>query len=65
MGFLVAGGGALLLAGAFLDWQWMMNNRRARRLSSLVGYSAARVIYIVIGAVALVVGIIQTLGLTQ
>jgi hypothetical protein len=43
----------------------MMNNRRARRLSNLVGYSAARVIYIVIGAVALVVGIIQTLGLTQ
>jgi hypothetical protein len=55
-GLLVAGGGALLLAGALLDWQWMMNNRRARRLSSLVGYGTARVFYIVIGAVALAFG---------
>ena len=65
IGLLVAGGGALLVAAAIFEWLWFMNHRKARRLTSLVGRGAARIIYMVIGAVALVFGIIQTLGLTH
>lgn len=61
----MTGFAALLLAGALLDWEWMMDHRRARRLTRLIGRSAARIVYVVLGAAGIVLGIVQTLGLTN
>jgi hypothetical protein len=65
VGILVAAVGGLLALSAFLDWQWIMNNRKARRLSNLIGRSAARITYMVIGLLGIAFGILQAIGFVQ
>lgn len=42
VGFL---GGGFSLAGAIFDWDWFMNNRRARFFVSIFGRTGARIFY--------------------
>jgi hypothetical protein len=65
VGILVAAGGGLFAVAAFLDWQWIMNNPKARRLSYLIGRGAARITYMVIGLLAIAFGILQAIGFVQ
>jgi immunity protein 17 of polymorphic toxin system len=48
VGFLILGG-AFSVVGAWKDWDWFMDNRRARRLVNLLGRKGSRVFYAVIG----------------
>ena len=52
--FLFAGG--FSVAGAALDWDWFMNNRRAWLFVKLFGRGGARVVYVLIGLGLAVLG---------
>ena len=42
--------GLLAIAGAAFDWDWFMEHRRARRMTSLLGSrDRTRVVYAVVG----------------
>lgn len=49
------GGGLFSIAGAWKDWDFFMDSRKARFLANLLGRQGARIFYAVIGA-ALVAG---------
>jgi len=63
IGLLFVAIGSLSAATAIFDWDWVMNNRRARLLSSIVTRPDARVVYGVLGAGAIVVGVLMTTGI--
>ena len=62
MGIVIALIGALLAAAGAFDWNWFMNHRKARRLTSLIGRGAARGIYVGVGLAAVVTGVLMALG---
>ena len=55
--------GLFLVATAIFDWEWVMNNRRARLLSNLITRSGARIAYGVLGGGAIVVGVLLAAGI--
>ena len=57
-GFILAAFGVLLLAGAFFDWEWFMNNYKSRRLVRLIGRKGARIVYSIAGLVIVVFGVL-------
>ena len=48
-GLLLVGVGLFTLAGAIFNWDWYMNNRRARPIVWLIGRTGDRVFYFLIG----------------
>ena len=62
MGIVIALTGALLAAAGAFDWDWFMNHRKARRLTSLIGRGASRGIYVGVGLAAVVTGVLMALG---
>ena len=63
IGLLVVAIGVFSSGTAIFDWDWVMNNRRARLLSNLITRPGARVVYGVLGVGAIVVGVLMTSGL--
>lgn len=63
IGLLFVAIGLFLVATAIFDWEWVMNNRRARWLSSLITRPGARVAYGVLGGGAIVVGVLMATGI--
>lgn len=51
-------GGLFSVAGAWRDWDFFFENRRARRFVGAVGRQGARWVYAVIGVVMVVIGIV-------
>ncbi len=49
------------IAGALFNWNWFMNNTRARGIVDLVGREGARVFYGVLGVFLLITGVLMTL----
>lgn len=54
VGFLLVGG-LFSILGGWMDWDFFMENRKAKRLVALIGRKGARIFYGALGA-ALVVG---------
>ena len=54
--FLVAG--LFSIAGAVFNWDWFMNNYRARFFVNIFGRDGARVFYVILGLVIIVLGIV-------
>lgn len=50
--------GAFSLAGAVRNWDWFMNNYKARHLVDSFGRKGARIIYGFIGVFFIVIGIL-------
>ncbi|MBQ8582890.1 MAG: immunity 17 family protein [Ruminococcus sp.] len=50
--------GAFSLAGAVRNWDWFMNNYKARHLVDAFGRNVARIIYGFIGVFLIVIGIL-------
>jgi len=65
MGIVIALSGALLAAAGAFEWNWFMNHRKARRLTSLIGRGATRGIYIGLGLAAVVTGILMAFGVVD
>jgi len=55
--------GLFAIAGGVLDWDWFMNNRKARLFVSLLGRNGARVFYCLLGLAIAVVGLLVTFGI--
>jgi hypothetical protein len=51
MGLILIAVGLFSMAGAAFDWDWYMNNHRARVFVRLVGRTGARIFYILLGLV--------------
>ena len=59
---IVIAAGALCLAGAYFNWDWFMNHRKARLLVRVLGRNGARVLYGVLGATLLLTGFLSLVG---
>ncbi len=58
--FLICAG-IFSIAGALFNWNWFMNNTRARGIVGLLGREGARIFYGVLGVFLLITGILMTL----
>jgi len=53
-------GGVFSIVAAVLDWDWFMNNYRARLFVSLFGRTGARIFYVILGIGLIVFGLYYT-----
>lgn len=65
MGWVLVICGVFSICGAVLDWDWFMNNRRARFFVSLFGRNGARVFYGLLGSVLALVGFLLVVGVIK
>jgi hypothetical protein len=54
--------GVFTVLGAVMDWDFFMNNRRAKLFVSLFGRQGARVVYVILGVFLVGVGTVKLLG---
>lgn len=57
-GLLVLLGGAFSICGAIFEWGIFMNHYKARIMIKLLGRRGARILYAVLGAVLVVLGLV-------
>ncbi len=65
MGWLFAGCGAFAICGAAFDWDWFMNNHKARLFVILLGRRGTRLVYGFLGSGLVVLGALMATGLLQ
>ena len=65
MGWVIAACGIFSICGAVFNWDWFMNNSRARFFVRLFGRNGARLFYGILGAMLFVVGILIALEILQ
>ena len=61
-GLLLVAAGVFSLCGAGFDWEWFMNNRKARIIAAVLGRKGARAFYAILGIALVVFGVLVTLG---
>ena len=64
-GLFLAAAGLFSIAGAVMNWNWFMLNRRARLFVTLFGRGGARVAYVIIGLVLIGMGVLVALGVGE
>jgi hypothetical protein len=57
--------GIVSFLGAWQQWDWFMNNHKAKFISMFLGKTGARIFYILIGIVLAVGGTLGLLGIIQ
>ena len=62
-GIVIALIGIFPIAAVLFNWQFFMNNRRARLVTSILGEKGMRVFYIIFGLVLTVFGFLIVTGL--
>jgi len=65
VGFFVIFAGLFSTAGGILNWEWFMNNRKARFISKILTRKGARIFYVVLGIAMVIFGILLTMGFVQ
>lgn len=55
-GLIIVACGLFSICGAFFNWDWFMNHRKARFLSNFLGRSGARLLYGILGGALVVLG---------
>jgi len=55
--------GLYTLIGAIGNWDWFMENRKARRWVKIAGRNGARVFYILVGTVLIIIGTLFSVGI--
>ena len=60
--WVLVGVGALAVCGGVFDWDWFMNNRKARLWVKLFGRKGARVFYVFLGGALTAAGIAMVAG---
>ena len=57
-------GGIFSIAGALFNWDWFMNNSRARGIVDRLGREGARVFYGLLGVFVLILSILMALSMS-
>ena len=65
MGWLIAACGIFSICGAAMDWDWFMNNRRARFFVRILGRNGARIFYALLGMGLFVLGLLIAMGIVE
>ncbi len=60
VGLILIAVGLFSLVGGLFNWNWFMNTRRARALVRSIRPVGARVFYIVLGMIVIVLGVFIT-----
>jgi len=55
--------GLYSIIGAIGNWDWFMENRKARRWVKLIGRNRARIFYILFGTILIVIGTLFSVGI--
>lgn len=56
-GILAVAAGAFTVVAAFADWDWFMQNYKARFFVNLLGRQGARTFYAILGLAIIVLGL--------
>ncbi len=62
LALILAGAGLFSIAGAVLDWEWFMTNRKAAFWVKRFGRNGARIFYGILGAAITTLGILLATG---
>ena len=54
--------GAYTLLGGLLNWSWFMNSRKAAWIVRIIGPQGARLFYLIVGVVLIVLGVLTQAG---
>lgn len=65
MGWVLAGAGVFSICGAMFNWEWFMNNRKARFFVRILGRGGTRMFYGILGTALVVVGVLMAMGIIQ
>lgn len=65
MGWFFMAAGLFAIGGAWFDWDWFMNSRRAWIFVKLFGRNGARVFYGLLGTTIVVLGVLLVAGVLQ
>ncbi len=65
VGLLLVAAGIFSICGAAFDWDFFINSRKARFFVSILGRTGARIFYVVLGIVIVVIGALVTLGMVK
>lgn len=64
-GLLAIAVGLFTVSGAGFDWEFFMNNHKARLVTSILGRTGARVFYGLLGTVLIVFGVLFAFGIIK
>jgi len=64
-GFLIMAAGIFSICGAAFDWDFFMNNRKAKIFVATLGRNGARGVYVVLGVGLAVLGLLLATGVIQ
>ena len=63
VGLFFVAAGLFSIAGAWFDWNWFMNARKARFMVRILSRNGARIFYGCLGLGLLIFGILGTFGI--
>lgn len=58
LGLIFIALGLFTIAGAFFNWEWFMNSRKARPIVRLITRTGARIFYGILGLALTVLGVL-------
>jgi hypothetical protein len=64
-GLIFVAVGIFTLCGAIFDWDWFMNNRKARFFVTILTRNGARIFYALLGIGFIVFGILFAMGIIK
>ncbi len=56
VGLLLIAAGLFTITGAYFDWEWYMNSRKARFMVTILSRNGARIFYGILGLVVVIIG---------
>lgn len=65
IGLVLAAAGIFSICGAYFDWDWFIESRKARLMVSLFGRNGARVFYGLLGTLITLMGLLITVGVLK
>ena len=63
MALVIIACGIFSLCGAFFNWDWYFNNRKARGIVAVFGRTGARIFYAVLGIFIIALGAVVLIGM--
>lgn len=62
VGLIIIACGAFSICGGVFDWEWFMNNYKAKPLVAIFGRKGARIFYGILGGFIIVLGVLAMIG---